>query len=91
MNQPVYNLWTNLKFHMSNAWKWNKKLVYFQILAIPPGVLSGYFAALIPAELVRALENKFPLPDLLMTVISLVVILNLVLSRAGRAIMAIRD
>ncbi len=53
-----YSLLSNMKFHLLSAKAWDKKLFYFQILAVIPSVCSGYLGALIPSEIVRILEEK---------------------------------
>lgn len=67
----TYNIFSNLKFHMHSAKRWNKKLFYFQILGVIPGVISGFAAALLPAMLVAALEQKREVHTLVLLIIGL--------------------
>ena len=67
----TYNIFSNLKFHMHSAKQWNKKLFYFQILGVIPGVISGFAAALLPAMLVAALEQKREVHTLVLLIIGL--------------------
>lgn len=75
MQSKRYSLLNNLKFHILSAKKWNPKLFWFQFLMVLPCVLSGYIAALIPAQLVKGLEEKYSLEQLVGTMVALILIL----------------
>lgn len=75
MQSNRYSLIKNLQFHISSAKKWNPKLFWFQFLMVLPCVLSGYIAALIPSQLVKGLEEKDSVEQLVGTIIALILIL----------------
>ncbi len=75
MQSNRYILLKNLKFHILSAKKWNPKLFYFQFLMVLPCVLSGYISALIPSQLVKGLEEKQGLEQLVGTVVGLILVL----------------
>ncbi len=75
MQSNRYSLLNNLKFHILSAKKWNPKLFWFQFLMVLPCVLSGYITALIPSQLVKGLEEKDSLEQLVGTVMVLILIL----------------
>lgn len=72
-----YSLFSNLKFHMLSAKEWNKKLFYFQFMAVLPSVFSGYIGALIPSEIVRILEERRSLEVVAGTILALVLMMLL--------------
>lgn len=74
--QP-YSLFSNLKFHMLSAKAWNKKLFYFQLMAVLPSVFSGYIGVLLPSEMVRILEEKRSMEVVIGTIFALVLIMFL--------------
>lgn len=59
-----YGFFSNTIFNMRSAKKWDQKLFWFQLLAVPPTVASGWLGVLLPAELVRALESKWSMGQL---------------------------
>lgn len=75
MQANRYSLVNNLKFHMLSAKKWNPKLFYFQFLMVLPCVLSDYIGALLPAQLVSGLEEKYRMEQLIGTIIVLILVL----------------
>ena len=70
-----YTLLKNLKFHILSAKQWIPKLFYFQLLVVFPCVLSGYISALIPSQLVKGLEEKQTLEQIVATVVVLILVL----------------
>ncbi len=52
-----YGMLSNIWFHMKETKKWDKKLFYYQWLCILPNVAVSFLETLLPAELLRGLEN----------------------------------
>lgn len=61
-----YGYFSNLLFNIKSAKKWDPKLCYFQFLPVVPGVLASYLGILIPAELVRGLEEQWELQRIIL-------------------------
>lgn len=66
MTNKKKNWFSNLLFNMKAAIKWDTKLFYYQFLPVLPGVVSTYLGLLIPAELVRGLENQWSIEYLVL-------------------------
>lgn len=64
----TYSWFSNILYNMKASWIWDKKLFWYQLLPVLPNVTATYLAVLLPAELVRGLENRWELGDLLLKV-----------------------
>ena len=58
-------------FNVESAKQWDKKLFYYQFLPVVPGVLATYLGVLLPAELVRGLEEGWTMERLMLHVLLL--------------------
>lgn len=54
-----YKLLDNIWYNMKAAKKWDKKLFYYQWLCVIPNVAAAFLGTLLPAELVKGLENEW--------------------------------
>ena len=70
-----YGYFSNLLFNIKSARKWDPKLCYFQFLPVVPGVLASYLGILIPAELVRGLEEQWELQRIILHLFLLAMIM----------------
>lgn len=70
-SKDTYSVFSNLMFNMKAAKQWDPKLLYYQFLPVLPGVLATYLGLLIPAELVRGLEEHWALERLLLYMVVL--------------------
>lgn len=68
-----YSYFSNLLFNIRSAKKWDTKLFYYQFLPVVPGVLASYLGILIPAELVRGLEEQWELQRIIVHIFLLAV------------------
>ncbi len=57
---------SNIAFNIKSSRQWDKNLFYCQILPVMPRVLATYLGIMLPAEIVRALENHWDLPALML-------------------------
>ncbi len=60
-----YGWFHNVFYNMKSTRAWDKKLFYAQILSIVPSIAGTYFGVLLPAEMVRGLENHWNIGPLL--------------------------
>lgn len=60
-DKEEYGLFSNVIYNIKAVKKWDKRLFYYQFLLVLPTVVSVYLGILLPAELVRGLENKWNL------------------------------
>lgn len=56
----------DIAFCLRSVKKWDKRLYYYQFLYAPPSVLGGYLAVLVPAELLRTLEEGWAIGHILL-------------------------
>lgn len=70
-----YSCFSNILFNIRSAKKWDPKLFYYQFLPVVPGVLASYLGLLIPAELVRGLEEQWELQRIILHLFLLAVIM----------------
>lgn len=70
-----YGMISNIWFNMKETKKWNKKLFSYQWLCILPNVAAAFIGTLLPAELVRGLENGWDIEDIMVYIFLLTVIM----------------
>lgn len=70
-----YSCFSNILFNIRSAKKWDPKLFYYQFLPVLPGVLATYLGLLIPAELVRGLEEHWELQRIIIHIFILAVLM----------------
>lgn len=63
-----YGMVSNVIYNMKASKIWDKKLFYYQLLMIFPDVAAAGLGVLLPAELVRGLEEKWDMMPLLFSV-----------------------
>lgn len=63
-----YGMAGNVIYNMKSSKIWDKKLFYYQLLMIFPDVAAAYLGALLPACLVRGLEEKRDILSLMLFV-----------------------
>ncbi len=63
-----YGLVSNVAYNMKASKIWDKKLFYYQLLLMFPDVAAACLGVLLPARLVRGLEEKWEMVPLLFTV-----------------------
>ena len=68
-----FSCFSNILFNIKSAKKWDPKLFYYQFLSVVPGVLANYLGLLIPAELVRGLEEQWRLQQIILHILLLTV------------------
>ncbi len=68
-----YSCFSNILFNIRSAKKWDPKLFYYQFLPVLPGILATYLGLLIPAELVRGLEEQWELQQIILHIFLLAV------------------
>lgn len=54
-----YGLFSNLIYNMKVTLEFDKKLFYYQILPVVPSLAAAYLGTLIPSEVVRVLQEKW--------------------------------
>lgn len=59
-----YGLRSSIAYNMRAAGEWDKKLLYYQGLMIIPNVAAAFLGTLLPAEVVRGLEEGWSLERL---------------------------
>ena len=52
-----YGIVSNLLYNMRCAWEYDRKLFWYQLLPIVPSVSAAYLGTLLPAWVVRGLEE----------------------------------
>lgn len=60
-----YGWFNSIIYNMKSTRIWDKKLFYAQVIPIIPSVVGTYLGALMPAEMVRGLENHWDIGSLL--------------------------
>lgn len=63
-----YSLVSNVIYNMRSSKVWDPKLFYYQLLMIFPDVAAACMGVLLPAWLVKGLEDKWDLEKLLLTI-----------------------
>lgn len=66
-----YNWFSNILFNMKSTREWDKRLFYYPLFMVVPGILGTYLGILLPAELVRGLENGWKPERLLLYILVL--------------------
>lgn len=59
-----FSLSSNVIYNMRSARSWDRRLFWYQLLLVFPDVGAAFLGVLLPAQLVRALEQKWELPAL---------------------------
>lgn len=54
-----YGLFSNLIYILHQSWQCDKRLFFYQLLPVLPAVTAAYLGTLIPAELVRSLQERW--------------------------------
>ena len=70
-----YSCFSNILFNIKSAKKWDPKLFYYQFLPVIPGILASYLGLLIPAELVRGLEEQWKLQQIILHIFLLAMVM----------------
>ena len=55
-----YSLLNNIFYNFKAEWEWDKKMFVFQWLVILPNVTAAFLGTLLPAEVIRGLEEGWP-------------------------------
>lgn len=61
----TYGWFDCIIYNMKSTRAWNKKLLHAQILPVIPSIIGAYLGVLLPAEMVRGLENRWDIGLLL--------------------------
>ena len=75
-SRKKYGIASNVIYNMKASKIWHKKLFYYQLLMMLPDVASAGLGVLLPAELVRGLEEKWNMMPLLFSVFLLAFVLS---------------
>ncbi len=67
-SRKKYGMASNVIYNMKASKIWDKKLFYYQLLMMLPDVASAGLGVLLPAQLVRGLEEKWNMMPLLFSV-----------------------
>ncbi len=70
-----YGMLSNIWFHMKEIREWDKKLFYYQWLCILPNVAGSFLGTLLPAELLRGLENGWNIEKIILEMIVLILLI----------------
>ena len=70
-----YGMGSNIWFHMKETKKWDKKLFYYQWLCVLPNVAASFLGTLLPAELLRGLENGWHIKKIAVEMILLTLLM----------------
>lgn len=62
----TYGWFSNIIYNMKSTRAWDKKLFYSQLLPVIPNVAGTYLGALLPAEMLRGLENRWDIKELIL-------------------------
>ena len=70
-----YGLFSNLMYNIRAVWQFDRKLFWCQFLPIVPTVLAAYLGTLLPAEVVRVLQEEWSVDRIIGYICLLTVVL----------------
>ena len=70
-----HGLISNVLYSIISAKEWDKKLFWYQFLIIIPHVIAAYLVAVLPAEVIRGLEEQWEIGYFLTYIIAISLIM----------------
>ncbi len=67
MTKKKYGTFGNVLFFMESARKWDGRLFWYQLLIVLPNVAGTFLASFLPARLVRGLENRCRIEEIVLS------------------------
>lgn len=62
----THGWFSNITYNLKSTREWDKMLFYCQLIPVIPNVVGTYLGALLPAEMVRGLENHWDIKRLIL-------------------------